>query len=241
MKESIQKLGFENDDANTIVFSFAGQGAAGIVGYEWVNFFKDRRVKVVCVKDIHKAYYMGNLYENDKIISKGVDSHVSYFLKIVKESKCENVIMTGSSLGGYACALFGILMNANYILPYSSQTFIRTHPEYGRNDRPHLKKWAQQHASKHDQEKYFDLTDLDYDNFTGQIFYHWSASWRDDRYVQHISEFCKSYQKNQYDGNHKKNDAINYRVHKNIRLHSKLCKKLKDWGYLAKHFDRLIK
>ena len=44
MKESIQKLGFESDDANTIVFSFAGQGASGVVGYEWVNFFKDRPV-----------------------------------------------------------------------------------------------------------------------------------------------------------------------------------------------------
>ena len=29
MKESIKKLGFENDSAKTIVFSFAGQGAAG--------------------------------------------------------------------------------------------------------------------------------------------------------------------------------------------------------------------
>lgn len=241
MKESIKKFGFENEGANTVVFSFAGQGAGGVVGYEWVNFFKNRPVKVVCVKDIHKAYYMGSLYENDETISRGVESHVEYFLKIVEESNCENVVMTGSSLGGFAAALFGVLMNANYILSYSSQTFIRTHPKYGRNDRPHLKKWAFQHSSKHDQERYFDLTELNYGNFTGKIHYHWSCSWRDVRYVNHISEFCKTYSRNEYGGDFKQDDAIDFRVHGTVKLHAKLCKKLKDWGYLAKHFEGVIK
>jgi hypothetical protein len=242
MKSSILKGGFENDEASTIVFSFAGQGAGGVVGFEWVNFFKDRPVKVVCIKDTHKAYYMGALYgEDGSTISKGVDSHVELFRSIIEESKCDNVVMTGSSLGGYAAALYGVLLNADYTLPYSSQTFIKNHPKYGRNERPHLAKWAYRYASEEDQERYFDLTELDYDNFTGKIHYHWSRSWRDTRYVNHISEFCKTYPRNKYDGDFEQDDAIDFRVHGTIKLHAKLCKKLKDWGYLAKHFERVIK
>jgi hypothetical protein len=37
---NIQTSGFDNESANTIVFSFAGQGKAQVVGFEWVNFFK---------------------------------------------------------------------------------------------------------------------------------------------------------------------------------------------------------
>lgn len=242
MQGSIQKLGFENDSANTIVFSFAGQGSAGVVGYEWVNFFKDRFVKLVSVRDTQKAYYMGKLFDEDNnTISTGVDSHAELFKKIIKESNCENVVMTGSSLGGYASVLFGVLTNANYIMPYSSQTFIREHPKFGPNDRPHLKTWAYRHASKNDKDKYFDLTELDYTNFTGEIHYHWSRSQRDNRYVKHISEFCKTYPKNKHDGDFTKKDVIDFRVHDTIRLHSKLCQKLKQWGYLEKHFEGVIK
>ena len=66
METSIQTGGFENNDAKTLVFSFAGQGTGQMVGFEWVNFFKDRPVKVVNVRDEKKAYYMGKLYYEDK-------------------------------------------------------------------------------------------------------------------------------------------------------------------------------
>jgi hypothetical protein len=197
------------------VFSFAGQGRAQIVNFEWVNFFGDRPVKVVCVKDVHKAYYMGALYGDDgpegelgSVISKGVDSHTDLFREIIEESKCERVVMTGSSLGGYAAALYGVLLNADYILPYSSQTFIRKHPIYGRNERPHLAEWARRRASREDKQRYFDLTDLNYDNFTGEIHYHWSTSWRDERYVNHMSEFCKTSPRNKNGGDADLGDVL---------------------------------
>jgi len=242
MGGSLQKIGFENDSAKTIVFSFAGQGSAGVVGYEWVNFFKDRPVKLVSVRDVQKAYYMGTLFDDENnAISNGIDSHVELFKRIISESNCENVVFTGSSLGGYASVLFGVLLNVNYVMPYSAQTFIKKHSVYGSNDRPHLRNWAYRHASKNDQDRYFDLTELNYNNFTGVIHYHWSRSWRDERYVNHISEFCKTYRENKDDGDFTKNDAIDFRVHNTIRLHSKLCQKLKQWGYLEKHFEEVIK
>tara|TARA_B100002019_G_C21274161_1_gene604205 strand:- start:2224 stop:2946 length:723 start_codon:yes stop_codon:yes gene_type:complete len=239
MEGSIKKFGFDNDNAKTIVFSFAGQGSAGVVGYEWVNFFKDRPVKVVCVRDHHKAYYMGNLYSDEgNPISTGVDSHTKLFQSIVDESNCENIIMTGSSLGGYACALYGVLLNANFVLPYSSQTFIRTHPKYGENDRRHLKTYAYRASSSNDQEKYFDLTDLDFTNFTGEMHFHWSTSWRDERYVNHMKEFAENYPKNKNNGN--ADDIIDIKVHDITWKHAKLCKKLKDAGELSLHFEKII-
>ena len=84
------------------------------------------------------------------------------------------------------------------------------------------------------------MTELNYDNFTGKIHYHWSASHRDVRYINHISEFCKTYSRNKYGGDFEQKDAIDFRVHGNVRLHAKLCGNLKRWGYLAKHFDGII-
>lgn len=242
METSIQTGGFENNDAKTLVFSFAGQGRGQMVGFEWVNFFKDRPVKVVNVRDKGKAYYMGNLYYEDKDkLSRGIDSHVEMFREIIKESKCENIVMTGSSLGGYASALFGILLNANYILPYSAQTFIRKHPEFGKNDRPHLAEWARRAASTEDQERYFDLTDLNYDNFTGEMHFHWCTSWRDARYAKHMEEFCKMYPKNKNNGDADKGDVIDIKIHDVTWKHSKLCGRLKNNGTLNTHFDAVIK
>ena len=242
MEGSIKKGGFENDDAKTVVFSFAGQGRGQMVGFEWVNFFKEKPVKVVNVRDQHKAYYMGDLYDdNGEKISYGVDSHVDLFRGIIEESKCDRVVMTGSSLGGYAAALYGVLLNADYTLPYSSQTFIRTHPVYGRNDRPHLKTWATRRALKEDKERYFDLTDLDYDNFTGEIHFHWCTSWRDARYAEHMGEFCKTYPRNKNDGDADKGDVIDIKIHDVTWKHSKLCGRLKARGILNKHFDEVIK
>lgn len=238
---SILKCGFENDDAKTIVFSFAGQGRGLVVGFEWVNFFSDRPVKVVCVRDRHKAYYMGNLYnENGEVVSNGIDSHVQLFKDIIKESKCERVIFTGSSLGGYASVLFGVLLNADYILPYSSQTFIREHPKYGKNERPHLAEWARRRASEEDKKRYFDLTDLDYSKFTGEIHYNWSNCWRDSRYAEHIKEWCETYERNKFGGEPDKGEVVDVKVHENASKHSKLCQMLKKWGILADHFDGII-
>ena len=185
---------------------------------------------------------MGNLYsETGEVISKGVDSHVELFRGIIKESKCQNVVMTGSSLGGYASALYGVLLNANYILPYSSQTFIRTHPKYGRNERPHLKTWAYRYSSKEDQERYFDLTDLNYDNFTGEMHFHWCTSWRDARYAEHMGEFAKTYPRNKNGGDTDKGDVIDIKIHDVTWKHAKLCQRLKGNGTLAKHFEEVVK
>jgi hypothetical protein len=148
--------------------------------------------------------------------------------------------MTGASLGGYAAVLYGVLLNADYVLPYSSQTFIREHPKYGKNERPHLAEWARRKASGEDQERYFDLTDLDYSKFTGEIHYHWSKCWRDSRYVDHIREFCADYERNKHGGDGDIGDIIDVKVHGNVGKHAKLCQLLKKWGYLAEHFDGII-
>ena len=50
MKDSIRKHGFDSD-AKTLVIAFAGQGSAKLINYEWVNFFSERPVKLVNVRD----------------------------------------------------------------------------------------------------------------------------------------------------------------------------------------------
>ncbi len=241
MKDSIIKRGFEND-AKTIVFSFAGQGLGPLVSYEWVNFFKERPVAVVNVRDHHRAYYMGALYDTSgSVISTGVESHTKLFRSIIDDSKCENVIVTGSSMGGYPAALYGVLLNANHILSYSSQTFIKEHATHGKNDQPHLVGSAYKCASDRDVSRYFDLTELDYSNFSGKIKYHWSSAKYDQRYVNHISEFCKTYPQNRYDGDFRQDDAITLKVHGSLRNHAKFCRSLKKLGILQKHFDGIIK
>lgn len=241
METNIQTSGFDNESANTIVFSFAGQGSAQVVGFEWVNFFAERPIKVVNVRDLSKAYYMGKLYYADKDkFSEGVDQHTELFKEIIDESKCKNVIMTGSSLGGYAAALYGVLLNATHTLPYSAQTFIREHPAYGKNDRPHLAEWARRAASHEDQERYFDLTDLNYENFTGEMHFHWCTSWRDERYYNHMKEFCENFPKNKNKGCPEAGDMIDVKIHDITYRHAKLCQKLKQAGILDDHFKNII-
>ena len=241
MDTSIQKLGFDNDNAKTLLISFAGQGIGGNVGFEWVNFFKDRPVKAVSVRDCNRAYYMGDLfYEEKNIISKNIDSHAEMLSKIIDESQCDNVITTGASMGGYAAVLFGVLLNVNSILSYSAQTYIKDHKVYGRNERPHLVTYAYRCASEEDKQRYFDLTELDYSNFKGKIHYHWSVSWRDAQYVNHMKEFAKVYPRNKNNGDSEMEDALDIKVHEIEWRHAKLCKRLKDHGLLSEHFDKLI-
>ena len=70
---------------------------------------------------------MGKLYYEDKDkLSCGIDSHVEMFREIIEESKCENIVKEQNHLVDTQW-FFGILLCANYILPYSAQTFIREH------------------------------------------------------------------------------------------------------------------
>ena len=240
MKDSIRKHGFDSD-AKTLVIAFAGQGSAKLINYEWVNFFSERPVKLVNVRDHQRSYYMGQLYGKDgTVISSGVDSHKNLLQSIIEESKCENVIVTGSSMGGYAAVLYGVLLNVNHVISYSAQTFICTHEVHGKNDQSHLVRWAYKQASAEDSQKYFDLSTLDYTDFTGKIDYHWSAAKYDQRYVNHISEFCKTYSRNKYDGDYRQDDAITLKVHETLRNHAKFCGILKSLGVLKKHFEDII-
>lgn len=61
-------------------------------------------------------WYLGGLSG----IGKNINHTISFLKKIFK--KYENIICTGSSMGGYASILFGSILNANYIIAGNAQT-----------------------------------------------------------------------------------------------------------------------
>ncbi len=79
------------------------------------EYYKKRIVKAnkhIYVRDILKQFYIGGINSKTNNPNKLLD-----FLK--QETKGKKIITVGSSAGGYAAVLYGILLNAEYIFSFS--------------------------------------------------------------------------------------------------------------------------
>lgn len=80
--------------------------------FEWTATKVDYPAKHIFIRDITKCFYQNGI--NSKINSV---EKLTEFLK--KETEGFKVRITGSSSGGFASVLFGMLLNAEYVLTFS--------------------------------------------------------------------------------------------------------------------------
>lgn len=81
--------------------------------YEWTRW-STQSERVVYLRDIHKEWYFRGVNSNYNTIEK-----VLSFLK--KVSKGYKIVTVGSSAGGYAATLFGVLLGAERVFAFSPQ------------------------------------------------------------------------------------------------------------------------
>lgn len=239
MKTSTLKHDFDKE-YKTLVMCFSGQPEFDRQEggrFEWQGFFKDKNVKTLHLRDYNKAYYFGEWYnENGDKIGSDINSHVKFLSEIVKQSECDRLVTTGASMGGFAAVLYGVLLNANSIMPFNPQTYIDVKGTYRK-----LSQSAFDNADSTDQKSYFDLTNLDYEKFDGKIYYHWGTHWTDKPHMKSMKEFCN---RNKHLGGRKSDSSLpNAKIHikkHGIPSHGHLCGRLKKMGFLDKYFERYV-
>lgn len=112
---------FENVGSKQLLVTFGGiRQGIGMPVYEFNNTLKDIACDKVFIKDINQAWYHKGINEK----TKNILELKKLLEKIINENQYTNVIFIGNSMGGYAAILFGILLNVNFVLAFSPQTFI---------------------------------------------------------------------------------------------------------------------
>ena len=117
--------------------------------YEWSNITKSRIFQKKCAKifflrDIYKQWYVTGINQSLNTVEKLLN-----WLK--KETEGYIIITAGSSAGGYAAVLFGLLLHAERIFSFSGQ-FILSDIE----ENPLLKKYA----NNNQYNQYYNLVDF---------------------------------------------------------------------------------
>lgn len=87
--------------------------------YEWLNCKITSAQKHIFLRDVNKQWYLSGI--NDVISSP---ERLLTFLK--KETEGYDIVTIGSSAGGYAAILYGILLDAKYVLAFNAQIEIKS-------------------------------------------------------------------------------------------------------------------
>lgn len=118
--------------------------------YEWEHItldgtFLKKTGKLIFVRDVYKQWYVRGINANLNTIEKVVN-------RLKEETVGYHIITTGSSAGGYAAVLFGILLNAQKIFTFSGQFSL--YELINKEETPFLF----QEKNNTDTNRYFDLT-----------------------------------------------------------------------------------
>ena len=147
---------------NKVPLIIAFGGMAGNLSepvYEFKNFLsKNFNCNLIFIKDSNKCWY----FQGIRGIGNTVDQSVITLRKIVNNISHSKVISIGTSAGGYASILFGILLKVDNIISFSPQTFLDRKNRRQMNDksrRGYIKKLYKMDVNN--SKKYFDLLKLD--------------------------------------------------------------------------------
>ena len=109
------------NDSEILVVVFSGMATQlSMPPAEFMRTFLLQHTNVIFIKDFWQCWYQRGLLG----LTKNIDETVA-FLKIeLLKINPKKVIFIGTSAGGYASILFGILLNVDEILSFSPQTYI---------------------------------------------------------------------------------------------------------------------
>lgn len=140
--------------------------------YEWENVVRDKDIlkdcgKIIFLRDVYKSWYVQGI--NSKIDSA---DKLGGFLK----EKCEGykVVTIGSSAGGYAAVLFGLILKAEKVFCFSAQFDLYHYRNVITYPR------LQRFKNEEERNKYYNLMPLISSNREVPIFYFCPIKSEDD-------------------------------------------------------------
>lgn len=141
--------------------------------YEWENIVSDKTIlkdcgKIIFLRDVYKSWYVQGI--NSKIDSA---DKLGGFLK----KKCDGykVVTVGSSAGGYAAVLFGLMLKAEMVFCFSGQFDLYNHKNV-LTTYPRLQRFK----NEEERNKYYNLIPLISSNREVPIFYFCPIKSEDD-------------------------------------------------------------
>ncbi len=104
-----------------LIIAFGGiAGQLMLPPYEFFNITKDIHVNKIFLRDLKQLWYHAGLPG----LTDSVVSTANYLKDRIAESEAGKVVVFGTSMGGYAALLFGILIGADEVHAFAPNTFL---------------------------------------------------------------------------------------------------------------------
>tara|TARA_Y100000389_G_scaffold196763_1_gene230221 strand:- start:2013 stop:2714 length:702 start_codon:yes stop_codon:yes gene_type:complete len=120
---------FENNESDTLVVSFAGNGLKSYGNrpiFTFYTMFKDYpNIDKLFIRDF-KCYYYINVLENH---TKNLEETVKFIENLTVRRNYKKIIAIGCSSGGFAAILFGHLLKFDKVLAFGPQTVLSVEKE----------------------------------------------------------------------------------------------------------------
>lgn len=109
------------DDSEILVVAFSGMATQlSMPPAEFMRTFLSKNISIMFIKDFWQCWYQKGLLG----LTKNIDETAAFLKEELSQINPKKVIFIGTSAGGYASLLFGILLNIDEILSFSPQTYI---------------------------------------------------------------------------------------------------------------------
>ncbi len=110
-----------SSESDTLVIAFGGMAMAREMPiFEFFGTASKIDTNKIFVRDLHRTWYHRGLPG----IAGNIDGIAAYLDSLIKSKSFRQVTCVGSSTGGYAAILFGLLLNVNTVLAFVPKTFL---------------------------------------------------------------------------------------------------------------------
>lgn len=111
---------FSSDRPQLLIAVGGGFGGMAIPPFEFFNLAKGLQVRKLFIRDLETCWYHRGLSG----LSASIPETVEVLRRMIAESRAEQVVMVGNSMGAYAAILFGALLNVQRVEAISPQTTV---------------------------------------------------------------------------------------------------------------------
>jgi pimeloyl-ACP methyl ester carboxylesterase len=163
--------------SDTLFISFAGVGMGmGVPIFEFYNLWRELDVKKIYVRDTEKMFFHTGL----KDFSDSLEDTVTKIKALIQSCGAKRVVTFGNSMGGYACALYGYLLEADEIHAFAPTTVVGPIKRMIMFDTRAWQYHVRLYQNPKAQWKYFDLRSLI--NPKVKLNIHYDGDYRVDRW-----------------------------------------------------------
>ena len=126
-----------NRESEILVLAFGGMASRlGMPPFEFLNSFRKRDVSCLFFKDFHQFWYQQGLLG----LTENVDETQALIQSMIKDIAPRKIFSIGTSAGGYAAIMFGVLLGVSKVLAFGPQTKVgnRVLQEFSSLDTPEI-------------------------------------------------------------------------------------------------------